>query len=326
MAYVIGIDVGGTKTECLFRRIDNSLLNMSSQSDELPIITGEGCNPNVVGYERMKTILEKLIKQGLDKYSISPTEISSVCIGLAGVGRDQEKEHVEQRLVEIIDQLHLPENLRYFICTDAHIALRGALRSDTKEGILVISGTGSVAFGITREGESYRSGGWGHILGDEGSGYEIGLQALRKVCSAFDQREKKTLLTQLILQELNLNTETELISYMYTTPKEKKEIALFAKFVIQASEENDDVANEILKSAAAELVQHVKSLFKQTQSFSPNIPVVTAGSIFQYSSIVQEYFKSELEIGKLGCYHESVSSPVEGAATIAVEIVQVDPR
>lgn len=321
MAYVIGIDVGGTKTECLFQRIDIALSNNVSQNHELPIITGEGCNPNVVGYKRMKKILEKLIKQGLDKYSIPPTEISSICIGLAGVGRDQEKEQVEHRLLEIIAKLDLSENIPYFICNDAHIALRGALSPTAKEGILVISGTGSVAFGINREGENYRSGGWGHILGDEGSGYEIGLQALRKVCSAFDQREKKTLITQLVLKELNLNTETELISYMYTTPKEKKEIAFFAKFVIQASEENDEVASKILKRAAAELVQHVKSLFRQTRSFDSSTPVVTAGSIFQYSSIIQEYFKREIKEEKLGSYHESISSPVEGAARIAAEMV-----
>lgn len=323
MAYVIGIDVGGTKTECLFQKIETAYSNNTVLNDprDLPILTGEGCNPNVVGYDRMGTILKNLIKQGLDKYSIPPTEILSVCIGIAGVGRDQEKSQVEQKLQEIITKLNFSENIVYFICNDAHIALRGALSPTDKEGILVISGTGSVSFGINCEGETYRSGGWGHILGDEGSGYEIGLQALRKVCSAYDQRVEQTLLTKLLLQELNLNKETELISYIYSSPKEKKDIAYFAKLVIQASEKNDKIAITILENAAAELVLHVKSLFKQSQSFHASIPVTTAGSIFKYSTIVLEYFKREIEAEKLGVFNNSVSTPVKGAARIAAEQV-----
>jgi len=316
MAYVIGIDGGGTKTVCLFKDMNKFLPDIESES---MTVIGEASNPHVVGFDEMKTRLQQLIADGMAMYSIPPNEIIGVSCGLAGVGRKEDEQQVKKGFQQIFLELKISEYSSFSVHSDLYIALRGALEPGTEEGILVISGTGSNAIGTGGQGNVYKSGGWGHILGDEGSGYHIGLRALNKITKAFDMREKNTILSDLILKELALNHPKDLISYIYGEKPEKKDIAKLAKQVIEAAEDGDEVATEILKEAATELVIHVESLHKKCLDFSERTPIMTTGSIFTYSKILEKYFIELIHSKKLGIYQPAYHSPVFGAALIARE-------
>lgn len=316
MAYVIGIDGGGTKTTCLFIKTDNVMPHHVSES---MTVIGEASNPHVVGFDEMKTRIQQLIAHGISKYSIQSSEIIAVSCGLAGVGRQEDEQRVEKEFQHIFLELNLSQYLVFSVHSDSYIALRGALQPGVKEGILVISGTGSNATGIDNQGNVYKSGGWGHILGDEGSGYHIGLKALKHIVRAFDMRAKETVLTDLILKELRLEHPKDLISYIYGAKPEKKDIARLAKQVIEASSCGDDASTEILKEAARELVVHVESLHKKCPIFNERTPIMTTGSIFTYSKDLERVFMEEIHSEKLGKYQQAYRSPVYGAAIIAKE-------
>ncbi|MRG84933.1 N-acetylglucosamine kinase [Salinibacillus xinjiangensis] len=320
MTFVIGIDGGGTKTTCLFSEVGAQ----SSYHDEHSMtVQGEGTNPQIIGFHEMRLRLQNLIRQGMEQFSIDSSEILGVCSGLAGVGRMEEEEKVKQEFTKISSNLKLSDKVIFSVHSDTYIALRGALKPDEREGILVISGTGSNATGMTKNGDVYKSGGWGHILGDEGSGFQISLKALNHITRAHDLRGKKTSLTDAILTELKLDKVENLVSYIYGRQHEKKDIARFAKLVIQASEQGDAVAIEILEQAAFELALHVESLFQKSQhQFHEQTPITTTGSIFTYSNVLKSAFIKYLETKKLGIYQPSYGPPAYGAAVIVNELVE----
>ncbi|WP_179107322.1 N-acetylglucosamine kinase [Sediminibacillus massiliensis] len=311
MSYLIGIDGGGTKSTCLF---------MKEGGQQTLLVTGEGTNPHAVGFETMRDRIQKMMEEGIHELSINPAEIKGVCCGLAGVGRRNDARKADREIRQIFFNLKLSENCVLEICSDTYIALRGALPPGKTHGILVISGTGSNAIGQTESGRLYRTGGWGHLLGDEGSGYQIGLHALNKVTRAHDSRGPQTILTNMILEELKLRETTDLVNYFYSTPRSKKDIARFAKLVIEASRLGDEAAIEILLQAANELILHVESLFKSSPHFNTNTPVTTAGSIFKYSDLIRTRFTETILSKNLGTYQSSYQIPAYGAAMIAREL------
>lgn len=319
MSYVVGIDGGGSKTTCQFSPVDRP-----SVSSDSPVwrVTGKGTNPQIVGYQEMKLRLKEIIAEGMETFSIDPADISAVCFGLAGVRQGHDVNNTMKKAREIFEELKFNENTVHFICSDAYIALRGALDPNAKEGILVVSGTGSNAIGLSKRSDIFSSGGWGCLLGDEGSGYRIALDALQSVCRAYDRRGKRTMLTEMVLDALELKDVQDLVSLSYEQDTEKLDIARLAKEVIRASEEQDEVAIEILKNAATELALHVRSLFRQCADFHEQTPVTTAGSIFHHSDIVRTQFIDYIKTHDLGCYQAPYSDPVSGAVLVAGEALR----
>lgn len=318
MGYVIGIDGGGSKTTYSICKISKD-----NPTTIHPVTTfqAKGTNPQVIGFQEMAQQIGENINNILKEYSIPPGEILSVCCGLAGVGREDDEEKASLYIREKFLSFGIDRNIRLFVCSDLYVALRGALKPGVEDGILVIAGTGSNAIGRTKEESVYKTGGWGHILGDEGSGYHIALKALNKVTRSYDLREDKTLLNEMILKKLNLPTEPKLISYIYGKKPQKNEIAGLAEVVIQAADQGDDIAIRILKEASAELVQHVRSLHRMSDQFDKDTAITTAGSILTHSVLIKDQFIKSITEEKLGVYQPSYGSPVEGAIVIAHEQV-----
>ncbi|WP_159461975.1 N-acetylglucosamine kinase [Salirhabdus sp. Marseille-P4669] len=311
MGYVIGMDGGGTKTTGLFVKLD------AAASQEM-MIKGEGTNPHVIGFPNMAARLHKILSIGMRTYRVQPTEVKAICFGLAGVGRQDDVEQARKEIEKVCVSLGLV-NTMVSIHSDVYIALRGAMQPNDSEGIMVISGTGSNAFAKSKDGNVYKSGGWGHLLGDEGSGYDIGRKALNKVTRSQDKREKPTALTKLILKELDLEKTEQLIPYIYDVVREKHEIARIASIVNEAASNGDKVAIQILQDAAYELAMLVEGLHQQCEAFSDKTPVMTAGSVFEHSEIVKRHFMDLLSRRKLGTYQEIYTTPVYGAIEIAKE-------
>ncbi|MNV65362.1 Glucosamine kinase GspK [compost metagenome] len=188
-------------------------------------------------------------------------------------------------------------------------------------GILIVAGTGSSAIGMAH-GQLYTCGGWGHKLGDEGSGYAIALGALQSVCRAYDRRAEPTALTELVLEALGLTEANELIAYMHEDPPSKQEIASLAKLVVTAADRSDAQAIAILQQAADDLLGLIRGLSQQTSAFGEWTPVTGAGSIFHRIEAVRTRIASGLLRERLGVMQAPYGSPLDGAITMALETIR----
>ncbi len=314
MPFVIGIDGGGTKTACAFQAMGPD--GQTPQRGWSATVTGEATNPLVVGFETMRDRLKRLIRQGMSEGGIVPRDIAAICAGLAGARLEADRLRMERELRRIGSDLGLPDGTAYTVTTDLDIALRGALPADAEQGILVISGTGSNALGLAG-GKLFRSGGWGHLLGDEGSGYALGLEALKLICRASDRREPPTQLTDAVLTALGFSGETDLIAYMYRAQPPKDEIARIAKLVIEAARRSDQAAIRLLRQAADDLIDLVRGLHRMADAFGAETPVVVAGSILTYADPVRDRFAEQLREEGLGRLQPSQGGPLDGALAVA---------
>src|SRR4030095_5317067 len=149
-------------------------------------------------------IVCEVIEQALGERSIVPT---AVCLGIAGVDREDEASTVRAIMRRIGYRSHT------IVVNDALIALVAA--AGDAPGVVIIAGTGAIVYGRNANGEAARAGGWGHMIGDEGSGYWIGREALSAVMRAYDGRGPATRLTAAILSHLNVDDESRLPRIVY---------------------------------------------------------------------------------------------------------------
>jgi N-acetylglucosamine kinase-like BadF-type ATPase len=146
--------------------------------------------------------------------------------------------------------------------SDYEIALVGAFGE--RRGAVVLAGTGSLAFGINETGESRLAGGWGYLLGDEGSGYWLGAQALRAATRAADGRGRDTTLLKTILDTLKLAKPLDIIPWLYQhDPPRAREVAQLAPLVLECAQAGDAVAREIIQAGAFELALATRSVIRQ---------------------------------------------------------------
>lgn len=274
MCYVIGIDGGGTKTA----------LKLSDKNENI-ILTMEGgpCNINSMGKEAVLKMLKGLLNDTLKKAQLSLEDIETICIGTAGVDRPSDKAIME----EIIRNTGF--NGKTIITNDAVTALYGGVGG--AEGVILISGTGSICYGSNTNGETKRAGGWGHIIGDEGSGYYIGISAINRIARAFDGIEDSTLMTDLILNHLKLENVTELIDYVYRSGAGKSEIASLARLVDEAYKQGDIAAEEILIKAAYELFLISKAVLDGLNINNKKTVLAVNGSVIVKNQRVSSEFK-----------------------------------
>jgi N-acetylglucosamine kinase-like BadF-type ATPase len=247
MKYFIGIDGGGTKTKCVLT--DDHLKVLQTEESS-------AANPLAVGFEKAAECLFGLVVSVAEKEKIKLDIIESLGIGLAGVGRIENKERLQKVLLE---KFSLTEDFiqKIKIFTDAEIALEGAFNG--KAGAILIAGTGSIIYGKDENGKIFRVGGYGKIIGDEGSGYSIGKKGLTAIAKYFDGRGKETSLVKKISEQFGIYDSDQLINKIYTG---NFDIASIAKLVIGCADEGDDACKNILDQESDELILHIPSLMK----------------------------------------------------------------
>jgi N-acetylglucosamine kinase-like BadF-type ATPase len=274
MNYVIGIDGGGTKTA----------LKLADEKGNL-ILSMEGgpCNINSMGKDSVAKMLKELTSDALKKAELTMEQIEVLCIGTAGVDRPSDKAIME----EIIRSTGF--NNKAIITNDAVTALYGGVGG--AEGVILISGTGSICYGRNNEEETRRAGGWGHIIGDEGSGYYIGINAINRIARAHDGLEEKTIMSDLILEHLKLENPSGLIEYVYRSGAGKSEIASLAKLVDEAYKQGDMVAEEILLKSAFELFLAAKAVVDGLKLNNKKITLAVNGSVIEKNECVSSEFK-----------------------------------
>ena len=258
--YIIGIDGGGTKTIGILATEAGQLL---AQVQSGP------ANYHVVGETQTQTVLESVVGKLCEQAGVSRTSPIRFCLGMAGLGRIAD----QQVIGRICDELGIRENR--ILTHDAHVALIGG--TEKHEGVIIISGTGAIVYGINADGKEARASGWGYLLGDEGSGYDIAIQGLRAVARAADGRDDQTELTNPILNRLGLNEPNELIRWVHAASRDA--IANLAEIVFDTAQTMDSIAERIVDNASDELVRAAGSVIGQLEFTEPFDVVLSGGNL-----------------------------------------------
>lgn len=303
--YVIGVDGGGTKTLGAIAQLDGKVLaqyevgSTNHHSNPLSVVRGN---------------LEELAKKLLEAVGGNASEVECICLGMAGVDRPEDKPLITGMIAEILPAAKcVPVN-------DAVIGLVGG--AGKPFGIVVIGGTGSIAFGMDRNGRRARAGGWGHILGDEGSGYVIGLRGLRAVCRAHDHRTGPTALRDIVLNHLGLERPEQLLGWIKEIQASKAEIGSLSRLVYQAYEQGDEIASQILHEESAELAEAARAVAEELFPDESDYQIVVGGGNLRKSQIYFSLFQEAVSKRLPGVeVIRPKGEPVEGAVIYALESV-----
>ena len=340
---VLGVDAGGTKTTAWLARYTRDAPDSrqpQSLCDAVQII-GQGAagpgNPRAIGFEAAAAAIQEAIAAAYAQSdaageTAAGEPAAAACLAVAGAGRREE----QQRLYNLCMQHNVARQMQVIgdavpvlaaACGHLPAAALWPLR-----GVALIAGTGSMAWGCnTLDAAGHlkqsRVGGWGYVLGDEGSGYWIGLAALRAVCRAADGMAPPTELTHCLLHALGLSEPTELIGKIYGAGWDRRHVAGLAPLVVQlatpgSSRKVDAVAAEIVAHAAQELAALVRQVAQQlgldqrpvVQS-QPPIALALAGGVLTGSQFVCSRLQAEL--ADLPLEPIVVPSPVLGAVYLA---------
>ncbi|MBI5053317.1 MAG: hypothetical protein HZB52_08630 [Chloroflexi bacterium] len=300
---LLGIDGGGSKTLALIADEDGNVIGRGS---------AESSNYHSVGKEKAYESLNNAIRFAFDDAKLSRQNFQAACLGLSGVDRPQDRAVIESWAKENLSGTPLK------IVNDAELVLAAGTADGW--GVAMICGTGSIVYGRNKNGETTRAGGWGYLLGDEGSGYRIGLAALQAIARAHDGRDEKTILNQLILNHLSLSSPVDLIKYIYRERVPTTEIAALASFVEKAAEGGDAVATKILQEAAHELSLAVNSTVRQLR-MTGAIPCAQAGGVITRGKIIAAMFRQSAHAMGLALHPiQPVIEPAQGAIRLAQKI------
>ncbi|MBD2610118.1 MAG: N-acetylglucosamine kinase [Nostoc sp. ZfuVER08] len=290
MPYVLGIDGGGSKTVCVLMDDSGQVLGRGEAG---------GSNYQSIGIEATFKSIESAIEAAANEAIeiIKTITIEAICLGLAGVGRASDIEVVKSLVVKLQNSKNLPVNWalqpeNIVICNDAFIALVGGIGHDV--GIVVAVGTGSIVFGRNQQGNTKRVGGWGYILGDEGSAYKIAVAGMNAALKSYDGREITTTLVDAFKEHLNLENIEDLIEVIYRRQWGVKQIAALAPIVDLAAASGDEVANNIIDDAVKELVKATSVVIDAIFSPDSIYEVVTTGSVWLSRAKIYEKFSASI--------------------------------
>lgn len=308
MKCLIGIDGGGTKTHGIIASSDGKILGE---------ITSGSANFQMIGVEPVARLLVELIYKLTSEAGCKVSDVEVAVIGLTGAGRDRDREKILNGLVEYAKRKNLPIP-ELVIETDARIALEGAFMGEP--GIILIAGTGSVMFAKDLEGKIHRVGGWGRFIGDEGSAFVIGREALRAVAKYIDGRGRETILKDLIFEEFKITDLMQVVSGIYSG---EFDIGKVAPVVMRAVELGDDIARQILDDACDELLNHVKAILKKANfGEKPNLSLI--GGVLQNENYVSRKLKEMIKANFPNVnLIEPISSPAYGAIIYAKNLLKI---
>jgi len=258
--HVLGIDVGGTKTVCL---LANDAGQVVANARE------EGANLQGAGELALEKVLHSVMEKTLADHDAVP---SVICLGIAGVDRASDEAIVRSIMKRIGYKAAI------LVVNDALIALQAGIGD--LPGIVIVAGTGSIAYGRNAKGEAARAGGWGYVLGDEGSGYWIGRLALRAVVRHADGRGRMTSLTPRLLSHFGVQRAADLIHKTYHEELPPSAIASLARYVQQGRDEGDFVASAILNRAADELMTAATAVMTRLELSDAEFSFVLSGGMF----------------------------------------------
>lgn len=293
---VVGVDGGGTKTRALLA---------DERGERLAEAVGAGSAARPSEIEQSAGVIASVVRDVLREAEVSGQRPRVVCVGVAGAGRESER----QALYDALSTHQIADEI--VVQTDFAVALEDAFGDGP--GVLLIAGTGSSAFGRGPAGSSARCGGWGPVIGDEGGGAWIGRRALSVVSAAADGREPETALTGAVLTAAEVSDATELIRWAADATPGK--LATLAPVVISVADAGDLRANSIVSMAIEELALHVRALARQLFADErASVPVAFTGGLLGKGTSYRKRLEHRLKSAVPGAQiHSDEVDPARGA-------------
>jgi len=302
--FYIGIDSGGTKCELLLADTENKILFSK---------LFKGVHFSIAGNKIYSNKISEYIKSSLKEVKLNIKNCLAIGIGAAGAREEKDRSGLKYSFEKKLKHSNI------LVTTDAMTALYGAFEG--REGIILISGTGSVLYGYTK-GKIIRVGGWGRIIGDEGSGYWIGKRALNLIMKEYDSRvNKKSLLTEKLLETYginNRNVNEKIFHHGF-------EIQRLAPLVIESAENNCRVSLNIVNEAVSFLTDHIKTFLK-VSGRKKETEIAFIGSIIENRNILSDRLKKEIKKLKVIRVVDKKHSSSFGAILLAKEKKYISKR
>jgi N-acetylglucosamine kinase-like BadF-type ATPase len=309
---LLGIDGGGTTTEAWLAEPGCHVLGRG---------TGGPSNAKSVGLEAARSSLDTAIRQAFQNAGLTPTPVEAICLGLAGFDRPEDR----KVLSEWARQAGWARNV--LMVNDGDLVI--AAGTPEGWGIGIIAGTGSIAVGRTKDGRTARAGGWGHLIGDEGSAYRTVLDALRLVARRADGRnpgpDGHDPFTERICAALGVTNASQIVTAIYSPEFTRARIASFAPEVLAACVEAPEIRASLLNSAGASLAEMVAATARSLGWMSGSLPLAMAGSFLLATQPVQQAMVDQLTRDGYQMDIRAVTHPVRGALVLAEQILISTP-
>ncbi|MCU0878792.1 MAG: N-acetylglucosamine kinase [Pirellulaceae bacterium] len=315
---LLGADGGGTKTVVWLAR---SCAGGPSYAGGPWEVLGRGLagtgNPRAAGFEVVQANLRAAIDAAFADAGLPRATVDAACFGLAGAGRVAEQAAIADwaHASGVAQQVQVVGDLELILPAGDSAAV-----GDDGPGIALVAGTGSVALGRGQSGAAARCGGWGYLLGDEGSGYALGLAALRSAVRSVDGRGPATSLLAAVQQALSAEEPADLIAKVYAVDMTRQRIASLAPLVF-AAEATDPLARSIVEGAASDLAEMVAALAAKLPLKAGGYRLAMAGGLFVHQPSYRERVVSNLCERQIGPRDTSVvADPVRGAVHLAFQM------
>jgi N-acetylglucosamine kinase-like BadF-type ATPase len=309
VAYYLGIDGGGSKTTCAIG---------DGRSTLATVVAGPS-NITRVEEVRARQSLHEAIHKACAAAQIEPRQIDCACIGVAGAGRKEVAEAVRKIVAEVISG-------QIEVVGDMAVAMAAAFGA--APGVIVIAGTGSIAYGRNQQGITARAGGWGFAISDEGSAHWIGRAAvaasLRESDETAEQRGDEPEDASSLFRELKAAWNLRSLEQFVRTANSSPDFAALLPAIISAAERGNDLARHVLEQASSELCQLarivIRRLFTESEADSTLIKLAMIGGVFRHSAVVRQSFTEEVcKFDPRIQMTPEIVEPVQGALLMARE-------
>jgi glucosamine kinase len=296
--FVMGVDGGATKTLAAVLDLRERTLHLGH---------GASSNPDAVGARSATESLVKATDEALGRAGIAHEQLDAAVLAIAGTDTEAVAAHV-----------HESRPSTWVVVNDVVGAWAAA--TGAQPGVGVISGTGSNVFGVGSDGHAWRAGGWGHILGDEGSGYWLAVQSIKAALSDRERSGPETALSEAALDFFVVQSVEALATLVYSKPLTKGEIAAFAVETARLAHAGDAVARGLYERAAIELGRKVAAVVTQT-SLAGEFPVGLIGSAFKAGALFVEPLTAAVqEVAPYARVSVVEMAPVGGCLLLAARV------
>jgi N-acetylglucosamine kinase-like BadF-type ATPase len=299
MKYYIGIDGGGTKSKCV---LCSENLNKVYETQSGPT------NFLTIGTETVAETLIRLISECCDNQKISIDNIQAIVLGTTGAGRESDAQKLEIAVDKLSKSKGISQ-LKFRVVSDARIALEAAFSGNP--GSILISGTGSIMFGKDMNGNIHRVGGFGRLIGDEGSGLTIGKKGLNLLSKYYDGRGNHSILQEKVENRLGIKDQNSLITKVYS---ENLQIQEIAPYVLESANEGDELCKNILDEETNELLLHIAAMTKKINI--DNMKLVFVGGLISNENIFSNMLKQKIKLFLPNIILQDPDNPPEIGAVI----------
>jgi N-acetylmuramic acid 6-phosphate etherase len=300
--YVIGVDGGGSKTAAVVVNQRGQVLGRGSSGSS---------NYHNVGLDKAREALLDVMHQAIGDAGLDLGQIAAVTWALAGVDHPHERRLFSEMAAEILPGIPVG------VENDAVAALIGGVGA--RYGVVLIAGTGMVVYGVNRQGEEARAGGWGYFL-DHGNAYHLAQEALRTIVCAHDGSDLFTRLTERVLHLLDLEEPADLVAWVYAPERQVAEIAALAPLVLAEAEEGDLAAVDVVAQGADALAMAVDTVARRLALWETPFPLVLAGGLMTsnafYRQVVMQAVHTRVPHAQPSLPR---ADPAVGAAWLALE-------